>query len=122
MRAWGKQGFLNEPSSDDSGWFKFSVRPASRVGEIGYSFAFYIADCGEKISLDFWTTKGVLIDGRYTKKNLLAARGDVKKRLKKVRLLRNVIVQAMNKFEEALLDTDRQLEEELNNLRATIEA
>lgn len=118
MRSWGKQGFLNAPDDDDSGWYKFSVRPSKRAGDIGYSYVFYLADCHEKISLDFWTTKSPRgEDGEYKKSHLLETRDDVKKRLKKVRLLREAVIAAMDKFEEALLDTDKQVQEELDKIK-----
>lgn len=124
MRAWGAQGFLNEPSSDDSGWFKFSVRPSHTPHDIGFSYVFKLADCSQHIDLDFWTDKAHrLEDGTYRDRDLNNTRKAVKRRLKKVRLLRRQIVAAMDKFEEALLETDRRAVEELEkNSRATIEA
>lgn len=56
---YGLQRFLNPPDSPDSGFMKLSIKPREKHGydksykAIGHSVTYQLADCGERIFLEF---------------------------------------------------------------------
>jgi hypothetical protein len=51
-RSYGRQGFLNPADSEDSGYFKFSLKKRDeKPGRV--TVVYRIADCSQNIELDF---------------------------------------------------------------------
>lgn len=109
MRAWSLQKFLNPASSNDDGWFKFSIRPNSdsrrRKGPARRhpSIQFIISDCSNKIYLEF-EPETIYLDGdelisKTSKKRTLDS---IKARRKKIHLFADSIETARWKIVEAL--------------------
>lgn len=97
IRKWGKQGFLNPADSNDDGWFKFSIRPSK--GSPGFSDYFVISDCSNKIYLEFNVDH---FGPNSSTTDLKARLAQIKVRKRKIATFRNAIIQACDKFDEAL--------------------
>jgi hypothetical protein len=120
MRAWSKQGFLNDSSSEDSGWYKFAIKPRTLPGQLGFEVIYYIADCGRKISLNFEPTwnevsreSGLLEDDRAAK---LArdTRKEIARMRKKIKDWAAAVSLSAEKLDQAYVEYDKQLEEALD--------
>ena len=111
---WGRQAFLNPASSEDSGWYKFSIRPRrsgrtkASLKNLGHSITFQIADCSNKIYLDMdWSGlyyAHLKDEELHTVSLSHVDEGleDIKERRVKVRKFAEAIRQAAEKIEEAL--------------------
>lgn len=97
VRKWAKQGFLNPADSNDDGWFKFSIRPSKASPE--FSDCFIISDCSNKIYLEFNIDH---FSPKSSTNDLKARLAQIKVRKRKISTFRNAIVQACDKFDEAL--------------------
>lgn len=107
MRKWSKQGFLNGADSNDSGWFKFSIRPRTDdYGDShrGFSVVCKIADCSEQIHLDF-APESLYVDA-YGRPDSLKRAARVKtsiaNRRKKIALFAAAVQTFADKYNEAL--------------------
>lgn len=100
----GIQRFLNPVDSPDSGFMKLSIRPRSKSGygsdykAIGHSVTFQLADCGERIFLEFG------FGGIFNVKefNTEAAESLASMRAKRKKMLG--FVEAINKFSNKYLE------------------
>lgn len=104
MRGWSKQGFLNPASSNDDGWYKFSVRPGKGSRYIDMSIQYIISDCSNKAYLEF-SPSSVAIndDGSVMRKSdAKEAIVDAKERIKKIRKFNNAVAESAVKIEDAL--------------------
>jgi len=114
MRKWSKQGFFNDADSNDSGFYKFSIRPRDNEwrNEIGFSTIFKMADCSERINLEFGPPSVyVRPDGGVERLGeAKRALTKLKARRKKVKILREAINMYCDKIEEFF----DQYEEEVN--------
>jgi len=109
---WGTQGFLNDVDSEDSGWYKFSIR-SRREGrkkanskDFGHSITFQIADCSQKIYLDMhWS--GLFYShmndiSRIELGPIDEALSNIRARRKKIKKFAAAVAKAAVKIEESL--------------------
>lgn len=111
MRPFGSQGFLNPPSSADSGWWKFSVRRSTKKDAVGrVNAVVLIADCSSRADLNFevWG----ISKGKFTKDDVRLSLKDVKLKRAKIEKFRK----AVNSMADALLVAYEESEAELNDL------
>ena len=105
MIKWSKQGFLNPASSNDDGWFKFSIRPKfNKWGNKGLDIQYIISDCSNKIYLEFGPDN-VYLDSAGGLNDLSGAKSalaSIKTRRKKIRLFASAVAQSAEKIEAAL--------------------
>lgn len=119
MRKWSKQGFLNPASSNDDGWYKFSIRPGEIERVIGFNVQYIIADCGNKIYLEF-DPINIYLDangGLDTKTNKAFAKKAIKdanERIKKIRKFTEAVVESEAEITAALRDYIDQVQEALD--------
>lgn len=117
----GRQTFLNPPSSDDSGYVKFSIRPREayrdrasrkRYTPAGHQVTWQIADCNEKIFLEFgyggmldtqhYATEEHEVREMLTK--IKARRAKMRKFVKAVTDAAEVYFKALDHDEQTMLD------------------
>lgn len=53
MFKWGRQGFFSKVDSRDDGFFKFSIKAARLEDSVDFDVKFMMADCQERIRLEF---------------------------------------------------------------------
>lgn len=111
MRKWSRQGFLNSADSNDDGWFKFSIRPKKDAYRIGMGIQYIIADCSNKIYLEFEPDYVALSDDGGVKDlpDAFEALKSVDTRRKKIQRLAGAVAQSAEKIEEALSDYEVKL-------------
>jgi len=116
MRKWGKQGFLNSADSNDDGWYKFSIRPKVSKGSLEVDIQFMIADCSNKVYLDFEPDYLTLEDDgslRDVERAKAALKG-IDRRIKKARSFADAVVDGTRKIEEALLEYEALIQKALD--------
>ena len=121
----GIQKFLNPSSSSDSGYVKFSILPRSRRGDqkrwivTGHSVTWQMADCSEKIYLDFGY--GINLDGlEYRTPIEDAKRGltEIKDRRKKMKVFLDAVNRAGQAYLSALDEDEAKINKYIDDKRA----
>jgi hypothetical protein len=120
MRGWSKQGFLNPASSNDDGWYKFSIRPDTRKSVISVDIQYIIADCSNKSYLDFGSENVYLNDDGTINNRSQAKRAikDAKARIKKIQKFNKVVAESAVAIEQSLEQFIADVETALDNDKA----
>lgn len=116
MRKWGKQGFLNPATSNDDGWYKFSIRPKIRDNRLELNIQYIISDCSNKVYLEFepnWVrleSDGTVVDYSEAKETLK----ETAERIKKIRKFSAAVAESAERIEQALLEFQEQVEKAID--------
>ena len=118
VKKFGIQQFLNHVHSGASGYVKFAIRPEKRDGAIGIEAEAQLADCTNKIYLEFeprslYPSRGSAHNGDtrvYDKVAILKSKSSIRHMRQKVDKFRRSVVSFCNAMDESLDEMERQID------------